>query len=159
MSSVKLYCGPCLLTDANFLVSDLLEFTDSFLLELPQAGEIEIESEKDVFLLTGSSKKFDAPLRITKTKERNVKIKAHQNKFGIITHENVNSWGRKSYQVERYQVKGKGKVTLRTSETSGEVLVFLKGEEKPLVPLVMTYVEKVGFKKPLLMTSKQGINL
>ena len=67
-------------------------------------------------------------------------------KFGIITHENVNSWGRKSYQVERYQVKGKEKVTLKTSETSGDVLVFLKGEKEPLVPLVMTYVEKVGFR-------------
>ena len=159
LSSVKLYCGPCLLTDADFLVTNLLEFTNSFLLELPEAGEIEIESEKDVFLLTGSSKKFNAPLRIPKTKERNVKIKAHQNKFGIVTHENVNSWGRKSYQVERYQVKGKGKVTVKISETSGEVLVFLRGEEDPLVPLVMTYVEKVGFRNPLLMTSKQSITL
>ena len=154
MSSVSLFCGPCLLKDDTLIVTNLLEFTETFLLELPEAGKIEIESEKDVFLLTGSSKKFDAPLRIPKTKERNVKIKAHQNKFGIITH-----WGRKSYQVERYQVKGKGKVTVKISETSGEVLVFLKGEEKPLVPLLMTYVEKVGFGKPFLMTSKQGISL
>ena len=148
LSSVSLYCGPCLLTDDTLLVTDLLDLTDSFLLELPEAGKIEIESDKDVLLLTGSSKKFDAPLRIKKTKERTVRIKAHKDKFGIITDENVNSWGRKSYQVERYQVKGK--VTLRTSETSGEVLVFLKGEEDPLVPLVMTYVEKVGFKESSL---------
>ena len=144
LSSLTLYCGPCLLTDDTLMVADLLDLTDSFLLELPEAGKIEIESDKDVLLLTGSSKKFDAPLRIKKTKERTVRIKAHNDKFGIITDENVNSWGRKSYQVERYQVKGK--VTLRTSETSGEVLVFLEGQEDPLVPLVMTYVEKVGFR-------------
>ena len=47
-------------------------------------------------------------------------------------------------------MKGKGKVTLRTSERSGEVLVFLEGEKDPLVPVVMTYVEKVGFKEPPL---------
>ena len=58
---------------------------------------------------------------------------------------------------DRYQVKGKGKVKVRTSETSGEVLVFLKGEEEPIVPLVMTYVIKAGFRKPILMTSKHGI--
>ena len=153
---MSLFCGPCQLNDDTLMVTDLLEFTETFLLELPEAGEIEIESDKDVFLLTGSSKKFEAPLRIPKTTERNVKIKAHNDKFGIITHENV---GRKSYQVERYQVKGKGKVTVKTSETSGEVLVFLKGEEKPLVPLVMTYVEQVGFKTPLPMASKHVITL
>ena len=48
---------------------------------------------------------------------------------------------------------------VKTSETSGEVLVFLKGEEKPLVPLVMTYVEKVGFREPLLMASKHVITI
>ena len=117
-----------------------MEFTNSFLLELPEAGKHKFESDKDVLLVMGSSKKCDAPLRIKK--ERIVRIKAPKDMFGIVTHENVNSWGRKSYQVERYQVKGK--VTLKTSETSGEVLVFLKGEKDPLVPLVMTYVQKVG---------------
>ena len=64
LSSVTLYCGPCLLTDNTTIVSALLEFTDSFLLELPEAGDIEIQSEaKEVFLLTGSRKKFEAPLR------------------------------------------------------------------------------------------------
>ena len=148
MSSLTLFCGPCLLTDDSLIVTDLLKFTESFLLELPEAGEIVIESDKDVFLLTGSSKRFEAPLRIKKTEERSVKIKAHHDKFGIITHEIVSASGRRSYQVERYRVKGK--VILRTSETSGEVLVFLEGEKDPLVPLVMTYVEKVGFKKPSL---------
>ena len=119
-----------------------MEFTDSFLLELPEAGKIEIESDKDVLLLTGSSKKFDAPLRINKTIERPVKIKAHNDKFGIVTHANVHPSGTRSYQIERYQVKGKKKVTLKTIETSGEVLVFRKGEQ--LVPLVLTYVEKVN---------------
>ena len=150
MSSVTLFCGPCLLTDDTLIVTDLLEFTESFLLELPEAGEIVIESDKDVFLLTGSSKRFEAPVRIKKTEERSVKIKAHHDKFGIITHEIVSASGRRSYQVERYRVKGKGKVILRTSETSGEVLVFLEGEKDPLVPVVMTYVEKVGFKEPPL---------
>ena len=89
LSSVSLYCGPGLLTDDTLLVTDLLEFTDSFFLELPEAGEIEIDSDKDVLLLTGSSKKFHAPLRIKKTKERSVRIKAHNDKFGIITHENI----------------------------------------------------------------------
>ena len=64
LSSVTLYCGPSLLTDETTIVSDLLEFADSFLLELPEAGEIEIQSEaKEVFLLTGSRKNFEAPLR------------------------------------------------------------------------------------------------
>ena len=41
-------------------------------------------------------------------------------------------------------------MTLRTSETNGDVLVFLEGEKDPLVPLVMTYIEKVSFKEPSL---------
>ena len=146
LSSLTLYCGPCLLTDDTLMVADLLEFTDSFLLELPEAGKHKFESDKDVLLVMGSSKKFDAPLRIKK--ERIVRIKVPKDKFGIVTHENVNSWGRRSYQVERYKVKGKGKVTLRTSEKSGEMDVYLEGEKDPLVPLVMTYVEKVGFREP-----------
>ena len=147
LSSVTLYCGPCLLDDDTLMVNDLLEFTESFLLELPEAGEKEIESEKEVFLVTGSRKKFEGPFRI-KTAERPIKIEAYHDKFGIITHEKVDTCGRKSYQVERYHLKGKGKVRLRTSETSGEVLVYLKGEEEPLVPVVMTYVEQVGFRNP-----------
>ena len=145
LSSLTLYCGPCLLTDDTLMVADLFEFTDSFLLELPEAGEIEIDSDKEVLLLTGPSKKFDAPLRINKTIERPVKIKAHNDKFGIVTHANVHPSGTRSYQVERYQVKGKGKVILKTSE-SREVLVYIKGEKDPLIPRVMTYVEKVGFR-------------
>ena len=39
----------------------------------------------------------------------------------------------------------KGKVTLRTS--GEEVLVFLEGAEEPLVPLVMTYVERLRLPK------------
>ena len=89
MSSVTLYCGPSLLTDNTTRVSDLLEFTDSFLLELPEAGDIEIQSEaKEVFLLTGSSKKFEAPLRIKKM-EKKIKIKARHDKFGIISQKGV----------------------------------------------------------------------
>ena len=100
MSSVTLYCGPSLLTDETTIVSDLLDFTDSFLLELPEAGEIEIQSEaKEVFLLTGSRKKFEAPLRIKKT-EKKIKIKARHDKFGIITQKGVDSYGTKYYQVE-----------------------------------------------------------
>ena len=149
LSSVTLYCGPCLLTDDTLMVNDLLEFTNSFLLELPEAGEIEIESEKEVFLLTGSRMKFEPPLRIKK-KERKIKIKAYHDKFGIITHENIDTCGRKSYQVERYHLKGKGKVTLRTSEGNGELLVILEGEAEPLVPVVMTYVEQVALNENML---------
>ena len=57
----------------------------------------------------------------------------------IITHENVNPSGRKSYQVERYQVKGKVKVKMRTSETSGEVLILLKGELDPFGSLQVRF--------------------
>ena len=143
MSSVNLYCGPSLLTDSTTIVSDLLDFTDSFLLELPEAGDIEIQSEaKDVFILTGSSKKFEAPLRIRKM-EKKIKIKARHDKFGIITQKGVDSYGTKSYQVERYQVKGVTPVTLKPSPTSDDVLVYVKGEVEPLVPVVMNYVEKV----------------
>ena len=143
LSSVTLYCGPSLLTDSTTIVSDLLEFADSFLLELPEAGEIEIQSEaKEVFLLTGSSKKFEAPLRIKKM-EKKIKIKARHEKFGIITQTGVDLYGTKSYQVERYQVKGVTSVTLKPSSTSDEVLVYAKGEVEPLVPVVMNYVEKV----------------
>ena len=142
MSSATLYCGPCLLTDSTTIVSDLLEFADSFLLELPEAGEIEIQSEaKEVFLLTGSRKKFEAPLRLKKTEKR-IKIKAHHDKFGIITQKGVDSYGTKYFQVERYQVKGVTPVTLKPSPTSDEVLVYVKGEREPLVPVVMNYVEK-----------------
>ena len=42
-------------------------------------------------------------------------------------------------------MKGKGKVTLRAS--GEEVLVFLVGAEEPLVPVVMTYVERLGLTK------------
>ena len=109
---MTLYCGPCLLTDKTAIVSDLLEFTDSFLLELPEAGEIEIQSEaKEVFLLTGSRKKFEAPLRLKKMAKK-IKIKAHHDKFEIITQKEVDSYGTKYYQVERYQVKGVTSVTL-----------------------------------------------
>ena len=133
------------MTDDTLYVTDLLEFTDSFLLELPKAGEIEIESEKEVFLITGSRKKFEPPQRIKTTSEQKIKkIDARHDKFGIITHQSVDLNGTRSYQVERYQVKGKKKVTLKKSETSGEVLVFRKGEDKQLVPLVLTYVEKVN---------------
>ena len=143
MSSVTLYCGPSLLTDETAIVSDLLEFANSLLLELPEAGEIEIQSEaKEVFLLTGSRKKFEAPLRIKKT-EKKIKIKARHDKFGIITQKGVDSYGTKYYQVERYQVKGVTSVTLKPSPTSDEVLVYAKGEGEPLVPVVMNYVEKV----------------
>ena len=144
LSSVNLYCGPSLLTDNITTVSDLLEFTDSFLLELPEAGDIEIQSEaNNVFILTGSSKKFEAPLRIKKT-EKKIKIKARHEKFGIITQTGVDSHGTKYYQVERYQVKGVTLVTLKPSSTSDEVLVYVKGEREPLVPVfLMNYEEKV----------------
>ena len=143
MSSVTLYCGPSLLTDDTARVSDLLDFTDSFLLELPEAGDIEIQSEaNNVFILTVSSKKFEAPLRIKKM-EKKIKIKARHEKFGIITQKGVDSYGTKYFQVERYQVKGVTSVTLKPSSTSDEVLVYVKGEVEPLVPVVMNYVEKV----------------
>ena len=67
LSSVTLYCGPCPLDDDTLKVNDLLEFTESFLLELPEAGKIEIESDKDVFLVTGPRKKFQAAMRINRS--------------------------------------------------------------------------------------------
>ena len=59
--------------------------------------------------------------------------------FGIIAHENVNPNGRKSYQVKRFQVKGKVKVKMRTSETSGEVLILIKGEMDPFGSLQVRF--------------------
>ena len=47
LSSVSLYCGPCLLTDDTIMVADLLEFTNSFLLELPEAGLCSFTSKKE----------------------------------------------------------------------------------------------------------------
>ena len=137
MSSVMLFSGPCLLADDTLMVTDLLEFTESFLLELPEAGHIEIESEKDVFLVTGPRKKFHAAMRIKKTMgKKKIKINAAQEKFGVVTHRKEVGSGTMIYTVERYRMKGKGKVTLRTS--GEEVLVFLEGAEEPLVPVVMT---------------------
>ena len=82
MSSVNLYCGPSLLTDSTTIVSDLLEFADSFLLELPEAGDIEIQSEaNDVFLLTGSRKKFEAPLQLKKKLQYHVKALLLERRF------------------------------------------------------------------------------
>ena len=146
LSSVTLFCGPFLLTDDSLIVTNLLEFTDSFLLELPEAGKIEIESDKDVFLVTGPRKKFHAAMRIKKTMiKKKIKIKADQEKFGVVTHKREVGSGTSVYTVERYRVKGKGKVTLRAS--GEEVLVFLEGAEEPLVPVVMTYVERLGLTK------------
>ena len=146
LSSVSLYCGPCLLTDNGLMVTTLSEFTESFLLELPEAGEIEMESEEDVFLVTGPRKKFHAAMRIKKTMaKKKIKIEADQEKFGVVTHKREVGSGTTVYTVERYRLKGKGKVTLRTS--GEEVLVFLDGAEEPLVPVVMTYVERLGLMK------------
>ena len=74
---------------------------------------------------------------------KQIKIKAHHDKFGIITQKGVDSYGTKYYQVERYQVKGVTSVALKPSLTSDEVLVYAKGKRELLVPVVMNYVEKV----------------
>ena len=92
VSSATLYCGPCLLTNETAIISDLVEFTESFLLELPEAGEIEVQSDpKKVLLVTGSRKKFEAPLQLKKA-EKKIKIKACHDKFGIVTHKGVDSY-------------------------------------------------------------------
>ena len=141
---MTLYCGPCLLDDDTLKVNDLLEFTESFLLELPEAGKIEIESDKDVFLVTGPRKKFQAAMRIKK--KRKIKIKADQGKFGVVTHKrrDIGS-GTTVYTVERYRLKGKEKVILKT--IGDDVQVFLEGVEEPLEPVVMTYTERLGTTK------------
>ena len=95
---------------------------------------------------TGPRKKFHAAMRIKKTMiKKKIKIKADQEKFGVVTHKREVGSGTSVYTVERYKVKGKGKVTLRAS--GEEVLVFLEGAEEPLVPVVMTYVERLGLTK------------
>ena len=147
LPTVILYCGPCLLDNDTVMVADLLEFTDCFLLEPPEAGRIEFTTDKklkDIRLVTGSSKKFKPPMRIQHTEKKKT-IKADQNKFGIVTHEETDGSGRKVYTVERYQVEGEAKVKLRRHSETGEVLVFLEGENEPLGATIMTYVEKVKF--------------
>ena len=143
LSSVTLYCGPCPLDDDTLKVNDLLEFTESFLLELPEAGKIEIESDKDVFLVTGPRKKFQAAMRIKKMKK--IKIKADQEKFGVVTHKRDIGRGTTVYTVERYRLRGKEKVIFKT--TGDDVQVFLEGVEEPLEPVVMTYTERLGTTK------------
>ena len=116
--------------------------------ESMEAGEIEIQSDKDIRIVTGSRRKFQPPIPIKKT-EKSIKIKADRNMFGIVTHEETDKDGQRVYIVERYQIPRGGKVTLKTNPETGEVLVFLEGENDPLTAVVMRYVEEVGeiFKK------------
>ena len=109
----------------------------------------EFLAEKDTWLITGSTRNFDHPMKITPA--RMERIRLPKGKFGIVTltRGEGNRAGEElpgpRYQVRRYQEERVGRLELRRERGETEVYIILEegtnGEEEKLEGVLMVYDE------------------
>ena len=147
------FCGLYQLEDDSVLLTDLMiDNTIRLDVKLPKAGRVsekEFWAEKDTWLITGSTRNFNHPMKITPA--RMERIRLPKGKFGIVTltRGEGNRAGEElpgpRYQVRRYQEERVGRLELRRERGETEVYIILEegtnGEEEKLEGVLMVYDE------------------
>ena len=146
------FCGLYLLDDDSVLLTDLMIDNSIRLnIKLPKAGKggnagnggRKIWAEKDTWLITGSRRNFDSPMKITPG--RMERIRLPRGVFGIVTYNAGEEVSGPRYQVRRYQEERVGRLELRREGGETEVYIILEegtnGEEEKLEGVLMVYDE------------------
>ena len=143
------FCGLYRLEDDSVLLRDLMNDTFRLDVELTTAGgvsEREFCTKRDTWLITGSRRNFDPPIKITP--RRMERIRFPKGKFGIVTTtgEGGNQAGEEMsgprYMVRRYQEERKGQLVLKWEGGETEVYIILDtGKEEKLEGVLMIYDE------------------
>ena len=124
------FCGLYQLEDDSVLLTDLMiDNTIRLDVKLPKAGMMSIWAEKDTWLITGSTRNFNPPIKITPA--RMERINLPKGKFGIVTYDGGegNRAGEVSgarYQVRRYQEEREGRLELRRERGETEVYIIME---------------------------------
>ena len=80
------FCGLYQLEDDSVLLTNLMiDNTITLDVKLPKAGMMSIWAEKDTWLITGSTRNFNHPIKITPA--RMERISLPKGKFGIVTYD------------------------------------------------------------------------
>ena len=131
------FCGPVAIESDKILVSDLLEYNNTFDVKLQKAATL--KTDKDVTVLYGPTRNDFQKLYLTTGGSKKIEFK--KGKFGIVT--STRTIGEeKIYQVQRYKLPSDKEQNVVLKSEGGDTVAFLvtkAGEEKRLEPEVMEF--------------------
>ena len=138
------FCGPVAIESDKILVSDLLEYNNTFDVKLQKAATL--KTDKDVTVLYGPTRNDFQKLYLSTGGSKKIEFK--KGKFGIVT--STRTIGEENvYTVQRYKLPSDKEQNVVLKSEGGDTVAFLvtsTGEELRLKPEVMEY--KIG-KTPL----------